>query len=154
MAKTPEKMDETELRKYVADLERKNETLHGQVQELEQGKALDISADARQGYLVRTPNVAFSGVTAGVQFSAGRGFVPGERKSDPGVDRLLRKLENDFHYQVLELDDNGVAELRNESDMTQQINASLAGKIKTRDDMKLEGKGVPLHEALQPGTVK
>jgi len=57
-------------------------------------------ASAEPGWLIATRNSAYTGVTLGVKFVNGRGFVPSGK---PGSKLLVDKLRFDFGYNVTEM---------------------------------------------------
>lgn len=82
------------------ELEQEVIRLQGIVQELtEQIAARDaaLSHSGEDGWLITTTNRGYSGVTAGVEFRGGRGFVPASR---PGAEMLVRILTGDFGYRA------------------------------------------------------
>lgn len=55
-----------------------------------------LSASGEDGWLLTTKNPAYNGVTAGVEFRSGRGFIS---DSTPDAERLATQLCNDFGYR-------------------------------------------------------
>jgi hypothetical protein len=82
------------------ELELEVQRLTKQVAELEsQVSARDalLQGSGEEGWLVTTPNPEYNGNTAGVQFVAGRAFIP---KELPNAQSLVLLLATDFHYQA------------------------------------------------------
>lgn len=152
MAKAKEisEMTEEEVREYAAKLKGENEKNTAELTELRKSRALQVGVDVRQGYLITTPNAEYSGITGGVMFVKGRGFVAGRREDNPGVDAILRTLAGDYGYTIRELDENGVAQLRQETaTIDEQINAGIAQRVQVGGAEVLAG-GAPDLEAIMP----
>lgn len=79
-----------------AELQAEVEALRAEVETL-RAKA----QEGRAGYIVTTPNPKYSGMTAGVQFRAGRAFIPAGEKGEA----LARLLVSEFEYSVQRVDD-------------------------------------------------
>lgn len=74
--------------------------LEGQVRELEEQLAARdalLSGTGEDGWLISCPNPKYNDVTAGVQFKAGRAFIP-DRGDESAA--LVRLLVSDFNYRA------------------------------------------------------
>ncbi len=80
-----------------SDIERKPETLEDAlilIEELRQ--ALEAANAGAAGWMILCPNPNYSDRTAGVQFRAGRAFLP----ASPKAEELATLMRNDFGYQI------------------------------------------------------
>lgn len=90
-----------------AELEAKIAALQAALEEEQEKSAIleaEIPKELREGWVITTPNANYSGITAGVLFENGRGFVP---KSLKNGDLIVKRLVNDFGYKAAEQIPNG-----------------------------------------------
>ena len=67
------------------------------IAELERRDNLRAMPNDAEGWLVKTPNPAYTGQTCGVHFRMGEAFIPGAADK---VDEILATLEHDFGYEI------------------------------------------------------
>lgn len=80
------------LQELVAQKDQEIESLKNQAKPTTKG---------RGGWLVETPSRLYNGLTAGIQFRAGRAFIPDGK----GAETAAKMLRDDFRYQVQYVED-------------------------------------------------
>lgn len=85
-----------ELENKITQLEAEN----AELRQMLAARDAIMSKSGEAGWLITTPNPRYNGVTAGVEFTNGRGFVP---KSQIGSSLLVNRLRHDFGYRVDEV---------------------------------------------------
>jgi len=88
-------LTKAELEKRVDELEAENEHLRELIAERDAA----LAQSGEDGYIIETPNKKYSGITAGVKFESGFGFVPKKRE---GALDLVMRLKGDYGYTVWE----------------------------------------------------
>jgi hypothetical protein len=93
VSKTKSDLTKDELLLEIANLQAENAELR---EELNRRNAA-LFASAEEGWIISSPNQAYTGVTAGVEFRNGTAFVP-EGVKDALL--LVSQLVNDFGYSA------------------------------------------------------
>lgn len=88
-------------RKLMTDEEKdaRIEELEKQVESLE--KELSKTRAGLSGYVVKTPNPYYTGITSGIFFRNGKAFIPDGKRSEEIVGILVK----DFGYTAVHVDD-------------------------------------------------
>lgn len=99
----------------IAELKKQIKRKDEEIARLKQRSPIVIGEGIKGGYLVLTPDPAFTGTGGGgVRFVSGKAFLgkPQTEEEEKEQNSLLRIMRSDFHYTVRELDEEGVEELR------------------------------------------
>lgn len=88
-----------DLMRQVADLQAQVNELNNQLH----ARDAMLASTGEEGYLVTSPNPAYTGVTSGVEFKNGRAFVPDSFKD---AERIVLRLVNDFGYRAQKMGAN------------------------------------------------
>jgi hypothetical protein len=89
-------MNKNEMEQLIAQLQAENDELRQQIA----ARDAALSGASGGGWLITSPNPRYTGVTAGVEFRAGRAFIP---EGQPGAEARVRQLQLDFGYRVTQM---------------------------------------------------
>lgn len=92
-------MTDEEKDARIEELEKQVESLEKKIEQLE--KELSKTRAGLSGYIVKTPNPYYAGITSGVFFRNGKAFIPDGKRSEEIVGILVK----DFGYTAVHVDD-------------------------------------------------